>query len=201
MADRYEYYNTGDGSGAVMYAQYWAAQTFTPSAAHIITSVKLKLYRFGSPGTLTISIRATSEGKPTGNDLATGTTNGNNLPVSSPYEWREIALGNGCELSSGIEYAIVVRALNGSGFENAKWRLDNSSPTYASGTYTYSNNSGSSWSVTAGSDFLFEDWGTGFPISNTINYKWHVKALVNDTPQLIWNVRKLVDKAIQFKWD
>jgi hypothetical protein len=59
-ATLYEYYNTGDDASLFLYGIYWKAQTFTPLAPHKITSVKLKLYKaIGSPGTVTVSIRAT----------------------------------------------------------------------------------------------------------------------------------------------
>ncbi|GAH21280.1 unnamed protein product, partial [marine sediment metagenome] len=80
------------------------------SVSHKITKVKLKLYRVGSPGTATVSIRATSGLHPTGSDLCSGTTNGDTLPEGSPYEWREITLGDGANLASGTKYAIVIRA-------------------------------------------------------------------------------------------
>ena len=90
----YENYNTGDDAALGIYGAIWAAQTFTVGAAgHTITSVKLLLYRYGSPGTVTVSIRATDgNGHPTGSDLTSGTTDGNTLPTGSPSELREITL-------------------------------------------------------------------------------------------------------------
>jgi len=80
----YEYYNTGDDSSTNVYNITWYAQTFTPSVAHTITSVKLLLYRTGSPGTVTVSIRATDgSGHPIGSDLCSGTTNGDTLPAAT----------------------------------------------------------------------------------------------------------------------
>jgi len=80
----YEYYNTGDDSSQSVYGSNWYAQTFTSSIAHTITSVKLKLYRTGSPGTVTVSIRATDgSGHPILPDLCSGTTDGNTLPTAT----------------------------------------------------------------------------------------------------------------------
>ncbi|GAI02948.1 unnamed protein product, partial [marine sediment metagenome] len=112
MAELYEYYNTGDtGYWRLNIATERIAQTFTPSIAHKITSVKLKLARTGSPGILTVSIRATNgEGHPTGGDLCSGTTNGNTLPVYPSTEWREITLGAGYNLASDTKYAIQLIA-------------------------------------------------------------------------------------------
>jgi len=154
----YECYNTGDNSYSWLYGSYWCAQTFTPSADHTITSVKLKLFRNGSPGIVTVSIRATSGGQPTGPDLCSGTTNGNTLPTGSPYEWREITLGGGYWLSAGTQYAIVVRATGGDASNYVCWRAD-STPTYGGGMLLLSSNSGSSWTSAASYDLMFEEWG------------------------------------------
>ena len=81
----YEYYSTGDDAAASIYGNTWDTQTFTPSVAHTITSVKLKLYKTGTgPGTITVGIRATDgSGLPTGSDLCSGTTDGNTLPAAT----------------------------------------------------------------------------------------------------------------------
>jgi len=160
MATLYEYYNTGDDGGTnINDAAKWMAQTFTPATAHKITSVKLKLYRVGSPGTITVSIKATDEnGHPTGADLCSGTTDGDTLTDSSPGEWREITLGAGYDLSADTKYAIVVRAANANTDNRFYWRL-NTTGSYAGGNTEYSSNSGSSWTTYADYDYMFEDWG------------------------------------------
>lgn len=165
MAILYEYYNTGDNGDRKIFGSYWEAQTFTPSVAHKITSVKLKLYRTGSPGTITVSIQGTDgSGHPDGVDLCSGTTNGNTLPTGSPYEWREITLGSGHDLSAGTKYAIVVRAVSGDFSNRLNWRNDALSPTYGGGCLESSTNSGSSWSSFTNIDYMFEEYGgVGFP--------------------------------------
>ena len=139
----------------------WRAQTFTPSANHTITKVNLKMRRAGSPGTLTVSIRATSGGLPTGNDLCSGTTDGDTLPTESS-EWREITLGVGYALSASTQYAIVIRAVNGDDSNSVSWRQDSSSPTYTGGERVSSDDSGSSWEAPLVGDYdcMFEEWGT-----------------------------------------
>jgi hypothetical protein len=156
----YEYYNTGDNDQELIYANNWSAQTFTPATAHKITSVKLKLYRYGSLGTVTVSIRATDgSGHPTGNDLCSGTTNGNTLPTGSPYEWREITLGAGYDLAASTKYAIVARAPSGNATNLLYWRLDYTTPTYSGGAYERSTDGGSSWTTSTAYDFMFDEWG------------------------------------------
>lgn len=163
MAQKYEYYDTGNDSSSASYADHWYSQTFTPLTAHKITSVKLLLSKKGSPGILTVSIKATSGGHPYGPDLCSGTTNGNTLPTGYPYEWREITLGAGHNLAAGTKYAIVLCALDGSYGNEAWWEMDFSSPTYARGNREWSINSGSSWTSDTNADLMFEEWGE--PIS------------------------------------
>lgn len=156
----FEYYNTGgDTTYGTNSATSWLGQTFTPSISHNIKSVKLLLNRRRTPGIITVSIRETDvNGKPTGSDLCLGTTNGDTLPTTLPYEWREITLGAGHTLLTGIKYAIVVRVLNPSG-DWIGWRTDRSSPTYTGGDYCFSLNSGTTWTLDTGKDRLFEEWG------------------------------------------
>jgi hypothetical protein len=156
----YEYYNTGDDSVNNVFGIYWTAQTFTPAVAHKITSVKLLLYRLGSPGTVTVSIRATDgSGHPTGGDLCSGTTDGNTLPTGSPYEWRETTLGDGYDLAASTKYAVVARAPGGDASNKVLWRRDGSDPTYAGGNGEHSFDSGSSWLTYTTRDYMFEEWG------------------------------------------
>lgn len=155
----YEYYNTGDDGSATVQGINWYAQTFTPSVAHKITSVKLKLYRTGSPGEITLSIRATSGNHPTGADLCSGTTDGDTLTTDTAGEWREITLGAGYDLVAGTKYAIVVRVLTGDIDNKAHWRWDATSPSYTRGNLELSLNSGSSWTSYTGHDLMFEEYG------------------------------------------
>jgi len=181
MSQLYEYYNEGDDGDSALGGDIWTAQTFTPTTEHKITSVKLKLYRLGSPGTIIVSIKATDgNGHPTGNDLCSGTTNGDTLPTDSPYEWREITLGDGYLLSADTKYAIVVRALNGDVSNYIKWRFDTSSPTYTEGNYETSDDGGVSWSDSASRflyDLMFEDWGEVIPTTKTVSMDTLLRAI------------------------
>jgi hypothetical protein len=155
----YEYYNTGDDSSQPFWDTRWEAQTFTPSTTHTITSVKLRLYRVGSPGTITVGIRATDgDGHPTGEDLCSGTTDGDTLTTDSGGEWREITLGSGYELSASTKYAIVGRTSRGYS-DRVNWLKDASSPLYAGGQRERSDDAGSFWTGYSNNDYMFEDWG------------------------------------------
>ncbi|MBA7707397.1 hypothetical protein ES703_116269 [subsurface metagenome] len=165
MATLYEYYNLPGNTFDSIRGNLWKGQTFTPSVGHRVTGIKIKARRYGFPGTITVSIKATLDGHPTGPDLCSGTTNGDTLTDESPGEWREISLGDGAILSAGQKYAIVIRALAGDGSNNLQWRLDSTSPTYVGGCKEFSSDGGITWFSYDGieqspsSDELFEEWG------------------------------------------
>jgi len=164
MATLYEGYNVGDDDGYTIYGGYWSAQTFTVGAVgHSVTSVKLKMYRLGTPGVLTVSIRATGgDGKPTGGDLTSGTTDANLFTTSAPGQFYEIAVTRYI-LSPNTKYAIIIRISGGDWGNCVAYRCDSSSPTYSGGNWLASSNSGSSWGTYTGVDMMFEVWGSPWP--------------------------------------
>ncbi len=174
---KYEYYDTGDDATLGVRPARTLGQTFTPSEAHKITSVKLLLYRLGSPGDLTVSIRATSGGEPTGGDLCSGSTNGNTLPTESPYEWREITLGDGYDLEADTQYAILIKQVGGDADNEVLWRKDSSDPTYAGGLALYTVDE-ITWYTYAAQDYMFEEWGevAGAPPTVTTQAATNIEA-------------------------
>ena len=160
----WEYYNTDDNTAQNMGSNYWQAQTFTTdvNSNHTIASVKLKLYRSGSPGTITVSIRATTGGHPSGLDLTSGTIDGNSLTTSTLGLWYEIKL-TPYSLTKNTKYAIVARSPN----NYFMWRDDSTTPLYAGGNLEYSSDSGVSWTTYTAYDFMFEVWDVSTPTVTT----------------------------------
>ena len=143
------------------YGVYWFSQTFTPSDNHHITSVKLRLFRGGAiglPGIITVGIRATDgAGKPVGVDLTSGTTDGNTLTTNMDGKWREVLLP-AYQLFVGTKYAIVVRAPAGDVNNYLRWWLDVTLPTYAGGSFVWSDISGVGWTVFVDKDLMFKEY-------------------------------------------
>lgn len=163
MSSRFAYYITGDNGDSDVYTGQWRAQTFTPATTHTVTSVKLKLSKTGSPGTITIRILATTggvDGVPTGGALCSGTTNGNTLPDTPTTEWREISFGAGTPLTAGVTYAITASCTTSYPANYFLWRTETPAGSYASGKDFYSLNAGVLWNAT-GRDDMFEEWGYG----------------------------------------
>jgi hypothetical protein len=155
----FENYVTGDDGAVECYGVNWKSQTFTVGGTgHTVSSVKIKAYRVGSPGTLTVSIRATdANGHPTGSDLTSGTIDANTFTTNTAGAWYEITVSS-YSLSANTKYAIVVRATGGDASNLVYWRTDSSEPTYTDGNLERSTDGGSSWEATA-YDAMFEVWG------------------------------------------
>lgn len=167
MADLYESYSgPGDTPVSNGLANFYTGQTFTPSVSHTITSVKLILFRSGGvgfPGIFTVEIYlADGAGKPTGSVKASGTSDGDTLTTNVAGEQREIILSpdvGGASLTSGLKYAIVVKAPSSDANNILNWNYK-SGNGYAGGTMFLSNNGGSTWNTYADLDCDFEEWGT-----------------------------------------
>ncbi len=159
----------------------WGSQTFTP-AAHTVTSVKILSYRVGSPGTVTVSIRATAGGLPTGADLCSGTIDGNTFTTDVAGALYEITLGAGTLLAVATLYAIVVRATAGDNTNYIFW-MGTVLSGYAGGTAPNSTNSGVNWTDNATYDCAFEDWGylSSYDVTATDG------VTLGDTPSNLWN--------------
>jgi len=173
------------------------AQTFTTGNMPVwITSVKLLLWRSGSPGTITVEIRATDTStpkKPTGSVLTSGTTNGNNLPTGSPYEWREITL-TGYMLSASTTYAIQIRqSSTGTTYIRGSADYYNSANPHpwSYGCWGYSMSSGSSWTMDDTADLLFQIVG------ENRNYGGTIRALVDDATY-VYAAGDTVNKVNQY---
>jgi len=138
-------------SGVGITVTTWGGQTFTPSVTGELVSADVSIFCSGCTGTspnLTLSVRATAAGLPTGADLATATIPGNNSGASS-FNTGVFAVP--ATLNAGTQYALVVRptanpapgtyALTRSG--TATLGAD----VYAGGTRVSGATSGTVWSI------------------------------------------------------
>lgn len=173
MATKYEWYTNLEGGQENVYTDHWGAQTFTVGTTGTnenfnVSSVKLKFYKYGSPtGTITVSIRATSGGDPTGSDLASGTMSVTGVTTDSEGVYYTITFGTPYELSASTQYAIVVRLSDGGANNNLRWRRDDVDATYTGGHYGLSTDSGVNWGMLDNYDYQFEVWGDSASGTNT----------------------------------
>ncbi len=158
---KYQYYDSGQDGDYDGYIANWLAQTFTVETAHMISKVKLKFFVVGDPGTITVSIKNTTAGKPSGADLASGSIEGVDITTDANGEFYEITLGSGYTFDKDTMYAIVVRAPGGNASNKISWLANLGDATFTGGTTCTSSDSGVDWGIISGADFMFEEWGVG----------------------------------------
>ena len=164
-ATKRQYHDSAANSNSPVFksvsANRQAAQSFTTTDAYSISSVKILVYRFSLPETITVSIRAVSGDDPTGSDLAVGTFDGDAVTEDSGGEWKEITFDTPYELSASTKYTIHIRnegTAHGVG-PSLNWLGVSGSSSYPDGAGRYSFNGGAGWS-SAAKDFNFETWGS-----------------------------------------
>jgi hypothetical protein len=138
-------------SGVGITTTTWGGQTFTPSVSGPLTRVDANFFCSGCTGTtpdLTLSIRATSGGLPTGADLASGTIAGFS---NGAAHFETTTLTTPLAVTAGTMYAIVVRpTANPSPGTYALTRSGSSTAgadVYAAGTRVAGATSGTVWSI------------------------------------------------------
>lgn len=167
---RYEYSLDDDGT-LFTYGSTWRAQTFTvgyigDNEDHYISKVSVVLYRKGTPGDFTMSIRTVDgDGKPTGGDIISETFSANGLTTDTAGEWVEISFSGSMVLYKDTTYAFVMSAPAGDINNAVGIRMFNDlSPPYLGGGGVWSGTSGITWGgVSSYTDFTFEIWGTPTP--------------------------------------
>lgn len=140
------------------YSVNWLGQTFTASDNYTLKSISIKAYRQGNPGTVTIALRGTSGGLPTGSNLTSGTSDGDLFTTDTNGDWYSFTVTD-YEISSGTVYSIIGYIAAGDASNRVKWLGDWSGPTYTGGNFISSSDSGANWSNTAGTDNTFRTYG------------------------------------------
>ncbi len=152
---KFENYATGEDGSRKVGGVNWSGQTFKPATTHTIGRVVLTMYRVGTPGDVTVAIRATTTGLPSGADLTSVVIDGDLLPTISSRVPVNLDFA-GILLTAATTYAIIWRAVTTS----MGIITDDSSPTYTDGSRVDSANSGGTWAAVTTTDHLFEEWGT-----------------------------------------
>jgi hypothetical protein len=151
------YFQTTADNQTNIYGANWASQTFTTdnATAKTVTSVTLLIDRVGSPGYITVSLRDTAGGVPTGQDIAAGSILGDN--ISTTATWYSVPMVAEKPLNINTQYAIVVRATSADGTSYIQWKFVNAGG-FADGNGITSVNSGVAWTAKTW-DYNFEVWG------------------------------------------
>ena len=151
-------YTSGDDALLGFYDSTWVAQTFSVGDSDIsVTSIKIYVKRTGTPGEITISIKAIDEdSKPTGDDLTSGSLTYNDLITDGSTEWIVLPLTS-YTLSANTTYSLVIRTNSGDSSNKFEARIKTTG-TYSGGNSLTSSDSGSTW-TSGSSDILFDLYG------------------------------------------
>ena len=135
---------TGTGFGTPA----WTGQTFIPSVTGQLVKADIQVFCNGcgaTPPNLTLSVRATSAGLPTGADLATATIPGSPFASGATVLFTA-TFGSPATLTSGTQYALILRPVSvpaGSGY----FWIRSSPTTYANGSRVLSAARGGTWAA------------------------------------------------------
>ena len=144
---------TGTGFGT----PNWTGQTFIPSVTGTLAKADVQLFCNGcgaTPPNLTLSVRNTTAGLPTGADLASVTIPGSAFSSGASVTFTA-TFGSPATLTSGTQYALVLRPVAvplGSGY----FWIRSSPTTYANGSRVTSGDSGGTWATDTTRDFNFK---------------------------------------------
>ncbi len=149
---------TGTGFGTPA----WTGQTFIPAVTGQLAKADIQLFCNGcgaTPPNLTLSVRNTSGGLPTGADLDSVTIPGSAFSSGASVTYTA-SFGAPATLTSGTQYALILRPVSvpaGSGY----FWIRSSPSTYASGSRVLSADSGGTWSADTTRDYNFKIYMRG----------------------------------------
>ena len=159
---------TGTGFGT----PNWTGQTFIPAVTGSLVKVDVPLFCAnganpctGPAGNLTLSVRNTSAGLPTGADLASATIPGFTSNAGATFT---ATFGAPPVLTSGTQYALILRPVTNPAAGSYAW-IRSSPSTYANGSRVTSTNSGGTWTADTTRDFNFKAYmQTGYNASGNL---------------------------------
>jgi hypothetical protein len=192
---------TGTGFGT----PNWTGQTFIPTVTGLLAKADIQLFCNGcgaTPPNLTLSVRNTAAGLPTGADLASVTVPGSAFSSGGTVLFTA-TFGAPATLTSGTQYALVLRPVSvpaGSGY----FWIRSSPSTYANGSRVLSADSGGTWSTDTTRDYNFKAYmQTGFaPSGNLVSSPKDSNPAVGFTPiwsTFSWNGSTPANTSLQFQ--
>jgi hypothetical protein len=192
----------GTTTGTSFTSTSWGGQTFTPAVTGQLTKADFQIF-CGTCTTvqnLTVSIRATSGGLPTGADIASttvpGSTSGSTVTLTANF-------ASPPTLTAGTVYALLVRPVSDAGV--SYFWIRSSPGTYAGGQRVTTANSGSTWAADSTRDFNFHTYmSTGFtPSASLVSSLKDANPAAGSTPQwttLSFNATTPTGTSVKFQF-
>lgn len=152
----------GTTTGTFFGTPAWTGQTFVPAVSGQLVQAYIELFCAdcgATPPDLTLSVRATSAGLPTGADLASTTIPGSAF-AGGFITGYTATFGVPASLTGFTQYALILRPVSvpaGSGYA---W-VRSSPSSYVNGQRVLSPDSGGSWSADSTRDYNFKTYVQG----------------------------------------
>jgi len=115
----FEYFISDTYAGEKVYGNRYVGQSFTigtvgTNVNHELSSITIKAYRVGDPGTVNLIVRAVDGfGHPTGAVLAAGNFEGESLTTDTDGEDVDVSLTPTTTLVAATQYAFYLTATDG----------------------------------------------------------------------------------------
>jgi hypothetical protein len=193
---------TGTGFGTPS----WTGQTFIPAVNGQLVKADIQLFCNGcgaTPPNLTLSVRGTAAGLPTGADLASVTVPGSVFSSGSTVTYTA-SFGSPATLTSGTQYALILRPVSAPAGSGYFW-IRSSPSTYASGSRVLSADSGGTWSADTTRDYNFKAYMQGpyaSPSGNLVSSPKDANPAAGLTPiwsTFSWNATVPANTSLQFQ--
>ncbi|MEA2325343.1 MAG: hypothetical protein QOE68_302, partial [Thermoanaerobaculia bacterium] len=154
------------------------------------------------PPNLTLSLRATAAGLPTGADLATVTIPGAQFASGATVLFTG-TFGTPVSITSGTQYALILRPVSAPAGSGYFW-IRSSPSTYANGSRVLSADSGGTWSTDTTRDYNFRTYvQTGYAASgNFVSSPKDSNPGGGNTPiwsTFSWNASVPANTSLQFQ--
>jgi len=192
-------------NGGAINATAWNAQTFIAPATGTLLSADINLFCSGCTGTrpnLSLSIRATSAGLPTGPDLVSGTIPGFSSGAAVYYS---VTFATPITLTAGTSYALVVHPLTNPTVGTYAFTVSGTPNPYPNGSRVTSANAGVTWALatparSGGFHINIQSGftGTGAFVSSTKDANPTAGAVVN-WKSLAWTAATPAGTSVQFQ--
>jgi len=151
--------NTTGATDAVIWDVKWGGQTFLFTQSQTITKVNVRLRKVLTPvGNITLEIFATSAGEPTGAALASSVLVADDA-IGAAYASIEFTLASALDIDADTTYALIWKVPDTDEANRVEAQFANSGNPYAGGTFLYSLDSGSNWTIESTYDFRFDIYG------------------------------------------
>jgi hypothetical protein len=192
---------TGTGFGT----PNWTGQTFIAGVTGMLVKADITLFCSGcgaTPPNLTLSVRNTAAGLPTGADLATATVPGSAF-ASGASTLFTATFGAPVAITSGTQYALILRPVSAPAGSGYFW-IRSSPSTYANGSRVLSADSGGTWSTDTTRDYNFRTYvQIGFvPSGNLVSSPKDSNPAGGFTPiwsTFSWNATTPANTSLQFQ--